>query len=450
MKQRILVVGGLAAGPSAASKAKRVNPDADVILFEQGEHVSYGICEIPYYIGGSIPDVRDINPLDPATLERTRGISVKTLHNVEEILPVRKKIVARELERNRLVDYLFDKLILATGSIPRKLDIKGLDAKNVFRVKSLADGIAIKQYIAERKPRQCVIVGGGYVGMECCETLTGLGIRVTVLHLDDYPMTGLEQETREAVLAELTRHKVEFKPRQKASEFKIGPDGCVKTVLTESGSFDADIVILSVGVEPNTSLASQTGIRLGRYIGILTDERQVTNIDSIFAAGDCCEVKNVINNKFMYIPLATYASRQGRVAGDNAAGGVSTFKGVIRSIGVKVFDLEVAQVGLSLDESRESGIDAEKAHIVADSKVKSYPGNTSVQIVAIIDKRRKRIVGANVYGGPGAVLRANLLGLAIQQKMCIDDISHLDLVYSPPFSPLWDPVLVLANQLKRL
>jgi NADPH-dependent 2,4-dienoyl-CoA reductase/sulfur reductase-like enzyme len=449
MRQRILVVGGLAAGPSAASKAKRINPDAEVILFEEGEHVSYGICEIPYYLSGSISDIQDINPMDPATLERTRGVNVKTLHSVEEILPVRKKIIARELEHNRVIEYSYDKLILTTGSTVRKLGVKGVDARNVFRVKSLADGIAIKRYVTEMKPRACVIIGGGYVGMELCETLRSLGINVTLLHLDDYPMTGLEQETREAVLAELTRHKVEFRPRQKVTGFNVGLDGCVKTVVTESGSFNADIVILSIGVEPNTSLASQIGIRLGRYNGIVTDERQVTNIDSIFAAGDCCEVKNVINNKFMYIPLATYASRQGRVAGENAAGGATVFKGVIRSIGVKVFDLEVAQVGLSLDESRDSGIDAEKMQVIADSNVKSYPGNRSVNIVAILDRRRRRIVGANVFGGPGTVLRANLLGLAIQQKISVEDISHLDLVYSPPFSPLWDPVLVLANQLRK-
>ncbi len=449
MRQKILVIGGLAAGPSAASKAKRINPDSDVVLFEQGEHISYGVCEIPYYVGGTISDLADLNPFDPASMERTRGIKVKILHSVEEILPTKKKIIVRELERDRILDYPYDKLIVATGSTPRKLEVKGADAKNVFRVKSLTDAVAIKKYIDEKRPRRCVIVGGGYVGMEFCEILTNLGIDVSLLHLDEYPMTGLENETREAVLSELRRHKVDFKPRQVLSKFTTGPDGCVKTVVTESGSVDADLAILSVGVEPNTALASQARIRLGRHNGILTDERQSTSIDSIYAAGDCCEIKNVVNNKSMYVPLATYASRQGRVAGENAAGGKAVFKGAIRSIGVKVFDMEVAQVGLSMAEAADSGFSPQKLHVVTNSRVRSYPGNENINIVAITDQRTKRMVGANVFGGSGSVLRANILGLAIQQKMRIDDIAHLDLIYSPPFSPLWDPVLVLANQLKK-
>lgn len=449
MNQRILVIGGLAAGPSAASKAKRVNPDAEVLLFEKGEHVSYGICEIPYYIGGVVNDYADLVPLDAAGLESSRGIKVKIGHSVEQIFATKKRLLVRDLNRDKLSEFPYDKLIIATGSNSRNAGMEGKDAKNIFRVKSLADGMAVKKFVEEKKPGRCVIVGGGYVGMEMCEALVARGIGVIVLHLDDYPMTGLEDVTRKAVLSELTKNGVSFKPRQIVTRFVTDSGGNVRSVVTETGSFDCDFVVLSVGVEPNTSLAMDARIRLGRHKGILTDERQSTSIDSIYAAGDCCEVKNVVTGKHVYIPLATYASRQGRVAGENAAGGRAVFKGAIRAIAVKVFGLEVAQVGISSNEAEEAGFDYELVHVTTDSKVHYLPGNEKIDIVAIADRKSHRLLGANVFGGAGSVLRSDVLGLAIQQKMTVEDLSQLDLIYSPPFSPLWDPVLVLANQLKK-
>jgi NADPH-dependent 2,4-dienoyl-CoA reductase/sulfur reductase-like enzyme len=448
MRQKILVVGGLAAGPSAASKAKRVNPDAEVTLFEQGEYVSYGICEVPYYVGGTVPSFDDLNPLEPGTLERTRGFKVKVGHSVEQIVATKKKLVVRNLEKDSVSEFSYDKLILAMGSKPRSLSVEGVDARNVFRVKSLVDGIAIKKFVDERKPKRCVIVGGGYVGMELCEALVGLGINVVLLHIDDYPMTGLEDESRKAVLSELLKNSVDFRPRQQVTRLIADSDGAIHAVATESTSYDCDFVILSIGVEPNTSLASQARIALGRNHGIQTDVRQSTNIDSIFAAGDCCEVKNVITGKWMYIPLATYASRQGRVAGENAAGGRAVFKGAIRSIAVKIFGMEIAQVGISSLEAQEAGFDFLKTHSTSDSKVSYFPGNTKIDIVAIVDRKSRRILGANVFGGHGSVLRADVLGLAIQHRLTVEELSQLDLIYSPPFSPLWDPVLILANQVK--
>jgi NADPH-dependent 2,4-dienoyl-CoA reductase/sulfur reductase-like enzyme len=225
-------------------------------------------------------------------------------------------------------------------------------------------------------------------------------------------------------------------------------ESTIHSVVTETGSFECEFVILAIGVEPNTDLASKARISLGQHHGILTDERQSTNIDSIFAAGDCCEVKNIITGKWLYIPLATYASRQGRVAGENAAGGRAVFKGAIRSIAVKVFGLEVAQVGISSSEAQENGFDFIKVQVTTDSKVVYFPGSAKIDIVAIADKKSHRLLGANIFGGPGSVLRADVLGLAIQQKMTVEELSQVDLIYSPPFSPLWDPVLILANQLK--
>jgi NADPH-dependent 2,4-dienoyl-CoA reductase/sulfur reductase-like enzyme len=449
MKQRILVVGGVAAGPSAASKAKRVNPNADVVLFEQGEFISYGICEVPYYIGNVVEEKEKLVPFSPQRLEQTRGVRVRTFSRAEEIVASKKTLVVRDLARNRVEEFSYSKLVLATGSSVRWLGIEGENGRNVYHVKTVEDGFAIKRLIEEERLKRATIVGGGYVGMEMAEALVSNGIATTLLHRSDAPMSGLELETRKAVVEELKRKGVEFVPGAEVQEFQTDAGGRVTRILASTGMYDTDLVILSLGVEPNVDLARTARVHLGPNGGIVADQRQATNIDTIFAAGDCCEVKNIVNNKWMYIPLATIASRQGRVAGENAAGGKAAFKGAIRAIAVKVFDLDVAQVGISSEEAVESGFQIRVEHIVADSKVGFYPGSAKLHLIAIADNKTGRLLGANVYGQQGVVQRANTLAVAIQQHMTVDVIAQLDLLYAPPFSPLWDPVLVMANRLRK-
>jgi NADPH-dependent 2,4-dienoyl-CoA reductase/sulfur reductase-like enzyme len=451
MRQRILVIGGLAAGPAAASKAKRTNLDAEVLLFEQGEYISSGICEVPYYISNVINDAEKLSVLTPLEFERTRGVKVHTLHRVEEIQPIKKQILVRDLYREKIHEFNYDKLILCTGSQVKQLGLTGENCRNVFKIKSLSDGLSLKRFINEEQPKRAVIIGGGYVAMEMCEALRTLGIETTLLHRSDLPMTKLETDARKDILAELKKHNVKFIPNQLIKSLKTDNSGRVTEVQTNSGSFQTDLVIVSIGVDPNTELAKSIRMRLGTFGGILTDQHQATSVDSIYAAGDCCEVKNLVNNRWMYSPLATYAARQGWAAGENAAGGSAIFKGAIRSIAVKIFDLEVASVGLSSEEADESGMQPITEHITGDSKISFYPGNEKINIIAVADKKSRRLIGANIYGGAGSALRADVLSVAIQQRMTVDEVSKLDLLYSPPFSPLWDPVLTVMNQLgKRL
>ena len=455
MKRRIVVIGGLAAGPSAASKAKRVNPDAEVILFEQGSNISYGICEIPYYLSGIVDDKQKLIAYTPGELKEKRGVTVKIHHRVEKILPTKRKVLVRDLEKNDVVEYLFDKAILATGSTSRRLSIPGENSQNVFVVKSYDDGMKIKEFLDSVHPRKAVLVGGGYIGMEMAEVLTSLGIETTILHKSELPMAGLERETRQAVAEQLTQHGVHFIPNVQTERFIHEPHsssrvGQVVRVLTSKGVFESDIVILSLGVEPNAELAKDAGISVGATGAIRVDEMQRTRTDNIYAAGDCCEVKNLVNNRPMYMPLATVASKAAWVAGENAAGGRALFKGAIRAIAVKVFDLEVAQVGLSADEARESRFDVATELIHGHSRVAYMPGSKDVTVKFILDKKSKRLLGANLFGGEGVTLRANILAVAVQHKLTVDEISQLDLAYAPPFSPLWDPVLVAANVSKRI
>jgi len=455
MKRRIVVIGGLAAGPSAASKAKRVNPDAEVILFEQGDCISYGICEIPYYVQGLIKDKRKLVVYTPEELKEKKGVTVKIHHRVEKILPTKRKLVVRDLERDDLVEFSYDKAIIATGSRSRRLGVPNEDGSNVFVVKTYEDGLRIREFLDKEQHRKAVLIGGGYIGMEMADALMHSGIEVTILHRSEFPMAGLELETRKAITDELIKQGVCFIPNVQTESFTcersgVSGRGRVTRVLANKGAFDCDLVILSLGVEPNCSLAKDAGVPLGKTGAIRTDEMQLTRVDNIYAAGDCCEVKNLVNNRPMYLPLATVASKAAWVAGENAAGGRAIFKGAIRAVAVKVFDLEVAQVGLSAEEARESGFDVATELIHSDSRVPYMPGSKEVTVKIILDKRSKRVLGANLFGGEGVTLRANTLAVAIQHKLTVDEVSELDLAYAPPFSPLWDPILVAANVSKRI
>lgn len=449
MTGRIVVIGGLAAGPAAAAKAKRTSPKAEVVLFEAGEHISYGICEIPYFIGGMVDKPSDLLVFTPSEFERKRGVKVRILHRAEKIHPAARVVEVRDFQNGRVDEIPYDRLILATGSRPRKLGLDGESARNVFTIKSFEDAKALRKFVETEHPKKAVIIGGGYIGMEMAESLSARGIDVTITHRWKQPMWGLEKSTREAVARELVANAVAFVPESTVQRLVTRNDGSVSAVETENSTLPADLVVICTGVEPNTEMARDAGIRLGEERGILTDQRQGTSIDGIYAAGDCCEVRNLVNNRLMYCPLATIAARQGRVAGHNAAGGASVFKGALRAIAVKVFSLEIARVGLSKAEAKESGFDPVITEIEADSRVPLFPGNERINIQLVVDRTSRRILGANVFGRDGVILRANTLSLAVQRRMTTDELVDSDFMYSPPFSPLWDPLLIAGHQFRK-
>ncbi len=449
MTGRIVVIGGLAAGPAAAAKAKRTAPNAEVLLFEAGEHISYGICEIPYFVGGMIGGAEELLVFTPSRFEKEKGVKVRILHRAEKIHPAARVVEVRDFQKGRVMEIRYDRLILATGSKPRKLGLQGESARNVFTIKSFEDAKALKKFVQTENPRTAVVIGAGYIGMEMAESLSTCGIHVTVLHRWKQPMWGLEKSTREAVAAELAANSVSFVPDSLVQRLHTGKDGTVTAAETDHSAHPADLVVICTGVEPNTEMASEAGIRLGGERGILTDQRQETSIDGIYAAGDCCEVRNLVNNRLMYCPLATIAARQGRVAGDNAAGGASAFKGALRAIAVKVFSLEIARVGLSSAEAQESGFEPVVTEIEAHSRVRLFPGNERINVQLVVDRSSRRILGGNVFGRDGVVLRANTLSLAIQKHMTTGELAESDFIYSPPLSPLWDPLLVAGNQFRK-
>jgi NADPH-dependent 2,4-dienoyl-CoA reductase/sulfur reductase-like enzyme len=450
MKRRILVIGGLAAGPSAAAKAKRVDPEAEVVLFEQGEHISYGICEIPYFMSNEIADAGKLVIFTPERLEREKGVTVKVLHTVEKILPLKKEIQIRNFNDGTTTNEHYDKLIIATGSIPKTLNIEGEKCRNVFAVKDLEEAYSLKKFIDEERPRRAVIVGAGFVGLEMADVFVRRGIEVTMLHNGPMPMSKLEEEGRKIVLEEMQKHGVTFLPNTKVDWLGVGAKGSVVAVGTSDTTIETDFVVVAVGVKPNVHLAEEAGIQIGALGGIrVNDKMKVLGVENIFAAGDCCELRNMVTNKPMVISLATTASKTGRIAGENAAGGNATFKGAIRAIGVRVFDKEVAHVGLSLKEAKESYYDGVAHTIRAQSKVGMMPGAKEILFTLIADRKTRRLLGANVIGDKGAILRANTLAVAIRHGMSIDEVEQFDLIYSPPYAPLWDGITIAAEQLGK-
>jgi NADPH-dependent 2,4-dienoyl-CoA reductase/sulfur reductase-like enzyme len=448
-KRHILIVGGLAAGPSAAAKAIRINPNAEVILFESGDSVSYGICEAPYAISGLIRDEEKLVVFKPEQLSHEKGIQVKTLHHVERILPSKHKIIVRDLSNQTTSEYAYDKLILATGAIPRRLNVEGENGRNVFYLRSRDDTRNIINYIKAETPKRVSIIGAGYIGLEMAEALSQKGLDITIIQQHNLPLSSYEQITREQVLNELVKNNVQLKLNAHTESLLQNKDSRVYYVLTDKGPIEADLVIVAIGAIPNVVLANSAKIRLGKTGAIAVNEFQQTSADDIYSAGDCCEIKNIVSGQPMYLPLATYASRAGRVAGENAAGGRAVFRGGIRAVALKIFEMEIAQVGLSSAEATEAGFQVCTDTITADEKVPFMPDNQKTTITLILDRKSKRLLGANIFGKTGVALRGNTLGLAIQHKLKIDDICNLDLIYAPPFSPLWDPILIAGNHARN-
>ncbi|MCC6398016.1 MAG: FAD-dependent oxidoreductase, partial [Bacteroidetes bacterium] len=307
----------------------------------------------------------------------------------------------------------------------------------------------LNRVIAKEHPRRAVIVGAGYVGVEMAEALRLRGIDVTMLHDHDLPMVGMADIAREAILNVLIQHGVVFRGKETPVTVAVRADGTATHVLTPHGTYSADLVIVAVGVNPNTALAAGTGIRMGRSGGILTDQRQQTSQQNIFAAGDCCEVRNALTGSAMYIPLATIAARTGWIAGTNAAGGRARFEGALRSIALKVFELEAVRLGLNESEAIASGFSPVSQTITAHSRVGMMPGSKRITVTLIADRNTGRLLGGTLFGEEGAVLRSHALAVALQQHLTVDAFRSSDFAYAPPFSPLWDPLLVAANALAR-
>jgi len=451
MRQRIAVIGGLASGPAAAAQAKRIDPDADVVLFEQGPDISYGACEMPYYVADLIPSAETLVMLTPEAFERTRKAEVRIRHRVLAIHPQRCRLDVKDLATGAITEQRFDKFILAVGAHARLPDVDGVEAPNVFPMRSLEDARALKGYLADHRVEHAVILGGGYIGVEMAEALRERQVRVTVLQPSGGLLhTYLDEAFQPLVHDVVQRHGVVVR-RERAEGFDVDAEGKVRAVRTDKGEkIGCQVVIVAIGIVPNTELAEAAGITRGATGALAVDAQMRTNLPNVWACGDCVEVERVIDSKKIHLPLSPVSFRTARVAATNAArrgrGTPVRFPGVVGASAVKVFELEVASVGLRLAEAQQAGFDAFAMTIKHWSRVSFYPGAKRLHVGLVVDRRKGRLLGAQLVGEEGAILRADVLVPCLRDRWTVHQIKDLDLIYTPPFAPALDPLIVAANE----
>lgn len=447
-RERLVVIGADAAGMSAASQARRMKgPDElEIVAFERGHFSSYSACGIPYWVGG---DVTERDQLIARTPEehRTRDIDLRMRTEVTEIDVGRQRVRARDLASGSESWTSYDKLVIATGALPIRPDMPGADAPGVHGVQTLDDGQALIDTLAHTRGRKAVVVGAGYIGVEMAEALIDRDYEVTVLNRGSEPMSTLDPDMGRLVHDAMEGLGITMVNDTEVTKILTGEDGRVRAVATEDGEYPADVVVLGIGVRPETTLAKAAGLPLGSHGGLLTDlAMRVRGHEDIWAGGDCVEVLDLVSGQERHIALGTHANKHGQVIGTGVGGGYATFPGVVGTAVSKVCDLEIARTGLREKDARRAGLQFVSVTIESTSRAGYYPGASLMTVKMLAERRTGRLLGVQIVGREGAGKRVDIAAVALTAGMTVERMTALDLGYAPPFSPVWDPVLVAARK----
>jgi len=444
---RIVIIGAVAAGTSAATKARRNNEKAEIIIYDKDSFISYSGCGMPYYIGGKIESADELIPRDPTFFKSKYNIDIKIQHEVLSINPENKTLQVKNISTGEEFIDSYDKLVIATGASSVVPPIEGVDRDNVFTLRNIIDMNNIKAYINIHRPKSVAIVGSGFIGLEVCENLKSLGIDVTLIEMLPQVTPGLDSDMAVYVKDELERNGVTVLTGVSATKIMER-----SIILSDGREVQSDFVLLATGVRPNTALAERAGVALGVTKAIRVDERMRTNIEDIYSCGDCSEQFSVVTGKPIYRPMGSTANKTGRIAGDSMTGGELTFRGVLGTGIFKVFDMTVAQTGLSEREAKSQGYDVVVCHNIKPNKP-VYMGGKEMVIKGIADKKSGRLLGVQIIGYEGVDKRIDVFVTAITFKAKVEDLFHLDLAYAPPFSTTKDPVMytgmILDNAINR-
>lgn len=444
---RIIIIGAVAAGTSAAAKARRNSEYAQIVIYEKDSFISYSGCGMPYYIGGEVESADELTPRDPAFFKSKYSVDVLIRHEVLSVSPETKSVTVRNLSTGEEFSDSYDKLVLATGARAVVPPIKGADGDSVFVLRNINDMNRIKSFIDTNCPRTAAIIGTGFIGLEMCENLKRLGMDVVLLEKLQQVTPGLDSDMAAHVEGYIKQNGVDVHTGVSIAE--ITDSG---VVLADGDTIKADMVILSTGVRPNTALAAAAGLELGVAGAIRVNTRMQTSNPDIYACGDCAEQFHVVTGKAVYRPLGSTANKTGRIAGDSMTGGDLEFRGVLGTGIFKIFDMTVAQTGLSERDASEQGFDVAVCHNIKPDKPE-YMGGKEMVIKGIADKSSGRLLGAQIVGYGGVDKRIDVLATAITFKAKVEDLFHLDLAYAPPFSTTKDPVMytgmILENAIHR-
>lgn len=444
-KKNIIIIGGNAAGPAAAAKAKRVDPNANIMMIEAGEYISTGTCELPYVLSGDINNYKDIIFFNKEKFKDEKGVDVLTNHFVGSINKKEKEINVFDKNNSKNLSLPYDKLILCTGSSSIELD-KYKIYSNVFTLKNISDYLSINNYISNNKVKSALIVGSGYIGLEATESLSKLGLNVTLLELEKLPFPQSELEVQNLILECLKNNNVNYYGNAKNVQI-ISEDEKIKNIKIDGRVLDIDLVITVVGVKSNTKLAKDTGLDIGVTNAIKVNNKLRTCDTNIYAAGDNIEIINAITLRADYIPLATIAHQAGHIAGENAAGGNLFMQPVVKNIAVKIFDYYYAQVGLSQKETETNKFNYGQVAAVKPNLVKVMPESRNVFGKIIYDNNSKLILGAAFFGGQEVSGYANIISSFIHNKIVANKLRDIDFNYTPPLSPMINLLSVLGGKI---
>lgn len=442
-----MVIGGDAAGMSAASQARRRRPpdDLEIVAFERGRHTSYSACGIPYLVGGVVDDPDRLVARTPETFRSRYAIDVHLRHEVVAVDLDRRAVRVADLDAGEERWEPFDELMVATGAVPLRPDLPGVDAGGIHGVQTLDDGVALLRLLAEDQPRRAVVVGGGYIGLEMAEALVMRGLEVTLVEAGPQPMGTLDPDMGALVADALSGVGVTLHTGEPVQGFDTD-GGRVRSVVTAERTLPTDLVVLGLGVRPNSTLAAEAGIPVGATRGVVTDRRMHTSAEGVWAAGDCVESFHLVSRRPVVIALGTHANKQGRVAGINIGGGYATFPGVVGTAISKICGVEVARTGLTEAEASRAGLDWLSENVESTTRAGYYPGTRPMRTKIVAEKRSGRLLGAQIVGQVGAAKRIDGLAIALWNGMTVEEMTGLDLAYAPPFAPVWDPVLIAARK----
>jgi NADPH-dependent 2,4-dienoyl-CoA reductase/sulfur reductase-like enzyme/rhodanese-related sulfurtransferase len=470
----IRIIGAVAAGTSAAAKARRNTETADIRIFEMDTRISYSACGLPYWLGGEVEDLEQLAPRDPAYFKSKYNVDVLTEHQVLHIDPDGRKLEVRNTKTGEIFSDPYDKLIIATGAASIVPSIPGAEHPNVFTIRNVGSMEALDAFIREANPKNALIAGTGFIGMEMAESLSRRGLAVTMVEMEHHPVKQLDADVAVWLQDTLQKNGVsvylseavaslewgagrDMSGFEKAGQVvgglrmtETGKEQIRHAILKSGKIIETDLVLLAVGIRPNVALAREAGVRIGRTGAIAVDERMMTNISDVYACGDCAESFSPVTGKPFWHPLGSTANKMGRIAGDQASGGSLTFRGTLGTGIFRIFDTTVAMTGLSEREAKLEGFDTAVCHNIKPDKPEYFHGEEML-IKAVADRATGRLLGAQIIGKAGVDKRIDVMATAISFGAKAEDLMHLDLAYAPPYSTTKDPVIytgmILANDL---
>ena len=446
---KVVIIGGVAGGASAAARLRRLDERAEIIVFERSGFVSYANCGLPYYIGGTIAEKRELTLQTPESFWNRFRIRVKTKHEVLAIDPAAKTVTVKDLSTGKTFTESYDKLVLSPGAMPTRPSLPGIDSEKIFSLRTVEDTLRIHDYVRREKPQSAVLVGGGYIGIEVAENLRELGLDVTIVQRPKQLMNTLDFDMATFVHSELRRHGVSIKLGSSVTGFEE-TGGQILTLLDGEDPLPADMVLLAIGVAPDNSLAKEAGLKLGVKGSIVVNDRMETSVPDIYAVGDAVQVKHAVTGQDALIALAGPANKQGRIAADNICGLDSRYRGSQGSSIIKVFDLTAASTGLTEKAAASAGIDADCVVLSPGSHASYYPGARPMTMKVVFERGTFRLLGAQIAGGEGVDKRIDVLAVALHAGMRADELKDLDLAYAPPYSSAKDPVNMAGFMVENL